>query len=312
MKHFGLLLIALLALSLVGAQCTAPPSPTATPLPATQVAPTQPPAPTEAPKAATKGQVPLAPEGTLLRKIQDRGKLIAGVKYDVPTFGYLNPTTNQLEGFDVDLVKYIANYILGDPNAVEFKQAVSKDRIPFLQNGVVDIIASTMTINAERAQQIDFSDVYYVAGQSLLVPLKSNIASVNDLKGKNVCTVKGSTPEQNIRKFAPEANVILFDTYSECVAAMDSGRVDAVTTDDIILLGYAKESPDKYKVVGERFTVEPYGVGIAKGNQELLDAVNAAIRQAKQSGEWARIYETNLGTQAPAEPPPQDWHQLVQ
>jgi putative glutamine transport system substrate-binding protein len=293
MKRIGFLLIALLALGLVGAQCAAPPTPTPTP-----------------PLPEAKG-LPKAPEGTLLRKIQDRGKLTAGVKYDVPTFGYLNPTTNQLEGFDVDLVKYIASYILGDPNAVEFKQAVSKDRIPFLQGGVVDIIASTMTINEDRAKQIDFSDVYYVAGQSLLVPLKSTIASVDDLKGKNACTVKGSTPEKNIRTFAPEANVILFDTYSECVAAMDAGRVDTVTTDDIILLGYAKQSPDKYKVVGERFTVEPYGVGIAKGNQELLDAVNAAIRQAKQSGEWAKIYEKNLGTKAPAQLPSQDWHELV-
>jgi ABC-type amino acid transport substrate-binding protein len=129
MKRIGFLLIALLALGLVGAQCAAPPTPTPTP-----------------PLPEAKG-LPKAPEGTLLRKIQDRGKLTAGVKYDVPTFGYLNPTTNQLEGFDVDLVKYIANYILGDPNAVEFKQAVSKDRIPFLQGGVVDIIASTMTIN---------------------------------------------------------------------------------------------------------------------------------------------------------------------
>ena len=252
-----------------------------------------------------------APEGTLLRKIQDRGKIIAGVKYDIPTFGYLNPITNQLEGVDVDLVKAIAEYIFGDANAVEFKQAVSKDRIPFLKEGVVDLVASTMTITEERTKEIDFSDTYYVAGQSLLVPKSSSVASIGDLKGKRVATVKGSTSETNIKEKAKDADIVLFDTYSEGVAAMDANRADTVTTDDIILYGFVKQSPDKYKVVGGQFTVEPYGLGVPLGSKELLEAVNQALRKLIESGGWAKIYEKHLpGSKAPA-PPPRDWRQVT-
>lgn len=254
--------------------------------------------------------LPKAPDGTLLRKVQDRGKLIAGVKYDIPTFGYLNPISNQLEGFDIDLVKAIAEHIFGDPNAVEFKQAVSKDRIPFLKEGVTDVIASTMTITEERTKEIDFSDTYYVAGQSLLVPKNSTVASITDLKGKRVATVKGSTSEVNIKEKAKDAEVVLFDTYSEGVAAMDANRADAVTTDDIILYGFVKQSPDKYKVVGGQFTVEPYGIGVPLGSKELLTAVNDALRKQIANGGWAKIYEKHLlGSKAPA-PPPRDWRQV--
>jgi len=121
-------------------------------------------------------------------------------EYDVPMFGLLNPTSNKVEGFDVDIAKEIATAIFGNPDAIEYKEAVSKNRIPFLQDGTVDLVISTMTVNADREQQIDFSNVYYLAGQSLLVPKASAIASINDLAGKKVGTAKGSTSENNIRK----------------------------------------------------------------------------------------------------------------
>lgn len=275
-------------------------------------APSTPPvsAPGSTAPAAAKG-IPKAPAGTLLRTVQDRGKIIAGVKYDIPTFGYLNPVTNKLEGFDIDIVKGVANYIFGDPEAVEFKQAVSKDRIPFLKDGVVDIVASTMTITEDRTKEIDFAETYFVAGQSLLVPANSTIKSIADLSGKKVATVKGSTSETNLRTKAPGAEVILFDTYSEAVQAMDTNRADTVTTDDIILYGYVKQAPNKYKVVGGQFTVEPYGIGVAKGNAELLNAVNEALRGMIKSGDWGKIYEKNLpGSKAPG-PPPADWRKVT-
>lgn len=268
-----------------------------------------------APSPQPQGQpqvkgLPKAAEGTFLRKIQDRGKVVAGVKYDIPTFGYLNPLTSKLEGFDIDIVKAIAEHIFGDPEAVEFKEAITRNRIPFLTDGVVDIVASTMTITEERTKEIDFADTYFVAGQSILVPKNSAIAGVNDLGGKRVATVKGSTSEVNVRAKAPQSDVILFDTYSEAVAAMDANRADAVTTDDIILYGFVKQSPDKYKVVGGQFSVEPYGIGVAKGNAELLQAVNDALRMQVQMGGWAKIYEKHLpGSKAPA-PPPRDWRQV--
>ena len=268
-------------------------------------------APAPQPQAQTQMKtLPKAPEGTLLRKVQDRGKIVAGVKYDIPTFGYLNPLTNKLEGFDIDIVKAVAEHIFGDPEAVEFKEAISRNRIPFLTDGVVDIVASTMTITEERTKEIDFADTYFVAGQSILVPKNSAVAGVNDLGGKRVATVKGSTSEVNVRAKAPQADVILFDTYSEAVAAMDANRADGVTTDDIILYGFVKQSPDKYKVVGGQFTVEPYGIGVAKNNTELLQAVNDALRTQVQMGGWAKIYEKHLpGSKAPS-PPPRDWRQV--
>jgi putative glutamine transport system substrate-binding protein len=244
-----------------------------------------------------------------LAAIKARGKLIAGVKYDVRIFGYLNPETNQVEGFDVDLAKAVAERIFGSPDAIQFEEAISRNRIPYLDEGRVDVVFSTMTANATRAKQIDFSDTYYVAGQSLLVPVNSDIKSVADLSGKRVGTAKGSTSEVNIRSFAPTAQIELFDAYAQAVAAMDAGRLDAVTTDDIILYGFERNSPDKFKVVGGQFTQEPYAAGVKLGNTELLEEVNATLRDLKESGEWAAIYKKWIGTD-PAAVPPQKWEDV--
>ena len=322
-----LILLALVLAACGGGQASAPAAPTTAPAAkpaATQApaaAPTQAPAAkateapaakaTEAPKTAGGGPLPQAAAGTALRKVQDRGKIIVGVKYDVPTFGYLNPITNKLEGFDVDLAKGIAKYIFGKEDAIEFQQAVSANRIPFLQNDTVDLIASTMTANAERAQQIDFTRTYYVAGQALLVPANSAITGVKDLGGKTVCSVQGSTSEKNVREKAPQGtNIVLFQTYSECVQAMDAGRADAVTTDDNILLGFVKQSPNKYKVPDERFTIEPYAMGVKKGNKELLDAVNAALEGMIKDGTWAKLYAANLPGAKVPNPPPTNWQDV--
>ena len=260
---------------------------------------------------SSSGGVPRAPEGTALRDIQDRGKIVVGVKSDVPGFGYLNPRTNQYEGFDVDLAKAIAREVLGSDSAVEFREAKSADRIPFLNAGQVDLVLSTMTANAERAQQIDFTDAYYVAGQSLLVKKDSTINGLKDLGGKTVCSATGSTSEKNIREKAPQAQVVLFGTYSECVQQVDTGRAEAVTTDDIVLFGFVKDSPDRYKLTGGQFTVEPYAGGVKKGSPELLKAVNDAIKNIKSSGEWKRIYERNLpGVAVPTNPPPVAWEDV--
>jgi putative glutamine transport system substrate-binding protein len=267
---------------------------------------------TTTPGTSGSAGIPKAAEGTMLRKVQDNGKLVAGVKYDQPTFGLLNPATNRLEGFDVDLVKGITREILGSEDKVEFKQAISRDRIPFLEQGVVDLIASTMTANEERAQQVQFSYTYYVAGQSLLVPKNSTINGISGLSGQSVGTVKGSTSEKNISEKAPQANIVLFDTYSEAVAAMDSGRLQAVTTDDSILFGFVYQSPDKYKVVGGQFTIEPYAMAAAKVDATLLEAVNNALGKIMSSGEWARIFEKNFGSLGLKAPPipPRDWREV--
>lgn len=262
---------------------------------------------------ATGGTAAKAKEGTLLRKIQDRGKIIIGVKYDVPLFGYLNPQANAVEGFDVAIGKEIAKKIFGDEKKVEWKQAVSKDRIPFLQQDVVDLVISTMTINADREKEIDFSNVYYLAGQSLLVPKGSAIKSYKDLAGKNVCSAKGSTSEANVRKFAPQAVLMLFDSYSECVTAMTGKRADAVSTDDNILMGFASQNKD-LALVGGTFTYEPYGIGIKKGSTELQQLVNDLLKDMKKSGRWKELYKKEIGDKAGTttpEPPIDNWREIV-
>ena len=258
---------------------------------------------------ARKG-LPPAAGGTLLRKIQDRGKMIVGVKYDVPMFGLLDRRTNKVEGFDADIAREIVGYILGNLDAVEFREVLPKNRISSLQDGMLDLVISTMTINAEREQQIDFSVVYYVAGQSLLVPRNSKIAGVQDLVNKRVGTARGSTSEQNIRAVAPQVDVQLFDSYSAAVAAMDAGQLDVVTTDDNILIGFQAKEPNKWKLVGGTFTKEPYGVGIAKGHPELVEAVNHVIRDLKASGKWNEIYKRNIPSDPP-DPPIDDWRKIV-
>jgi ABC-type amino acid transport substrate-binding protein len=143
------------------------------------------------------------------------------------------------------------------------------------------------------------------------VPTDSDITDVKSLAGKVVGTVKGSTSETNVRKAAPEAQIELFDTYAEAVQAMQSGRVAVVTTDDIILYGFQKQNPDKFKVVGGQFTTEPYAAGVKKGNTELLNEVNAAIRDMKQSGKWTETYKQWISEENVPEVPPQDWRDVT-
>ena len=333
MRIRSLLPCVLLMLALITAACgtsptgtapTASTAPTAAATAASDSAPTAAPtaaasdsAPTVAATVAVIDSAPTAASGgpataddKSLEAVKQRGKLIVGVKYDVQLFGFLNPETNKVEGFDVEMARAVAQRIFGNPDAIEFKEAVSKNRIPYLDEGVVDVVFSTMTANEERAQQIEFSDCYYVAGQSLLVPSSSTITGVKDLAGKTVGTAKGSTSEKNIRAAAADAKVELFDSYSEAVQAMQSGRVDAVTTDDIILYGFQKLNSDKFKVVGGQFTQEPYAAGVKKGNVALLNEVNAALRDLKQSGKWAELYKTWISdTAVPV--PPQDWRDVV-
>ncbi|HVG97617.1 MAG TPA: glutamate ABC transporter substrate-binding protein [Chloroflexota bacterium] len=251
--------------------------------------------------------LPTFAPGSYMAKIMQRGKLVAGVKQDQPLFGYLNPRTNQLEGFDVDIVKEIAKALFNDasPSRLELKPVTSASRIPLLQEGGIDIIAATMTITDERKQQIDFSDVYYLAGQSLLVKKDSPTTKIQDLDkaDKTVCSATGSTSEQNITKFAPNAQKVLFAGYADCVTALQQGRADGVSTDDIILAGFAAQDPT-LKLVGGQFTTEPYGLGINKSSTGFLEFVNSTLRTMKTNGRWKAIYNQWLSSIGPAPEPP--------
>ena len=231
------------------------------------------------------------PADSTLGKIQAKGELTIGVKFDVPPFGFKNPQTNNVEGFDVDMGKALATKLGVKPKFIE---AISDNRIPFLQKGTADVILSTMTINAERVEQIEFSDPYYIARGRVLVKEGSPIKGVEDLAGRKVCTALGSTYEENLKKQAPKAKRSLVDSYSECLELIQNGAVDAVSTDDVILTGMIIQD-DTLKLVGEELTQEPYGAGIKKGETEVQEFVNETFDELKQDGRWKQFYERWVG-----------------
>ncbi len=242
--------------------------------------------------------------GTTLGKIQEKGEITIGVKFDVPPFGFKNTGSGDVEGFDVDLGKAIAEKLGVEPKFIE---AISDNRIPFLEKGTADVILSTMTINEERVGQINFSDPYFIAkGRILVKSDNEEITGVDTLAGKSVCTALGSTYEATLKKQAPDADLKLVDSYSECLELLKNDTVQAVSTDDVILTGMIiQEGEDKLKLVGDELTQEPYGAGIKKGDQELTDFVNQTFEEFKTSGKWKEAYDKWVGqyTGEDQEPP---------
>ena len=249
------------------------------------------------------------PPDSTMAALKERGKIVVGTKFDQPLFGLKNPTTGDIEGFDVEIAKLIAERI--DPDLeVEFIEAVSRNREPFIQEGKVDIVVATYTINDTRKQVVDFAGPYYIAGQDIMVRSDdTTIKGVEDLNGKKVCSVQGSTSIVNVQQRAPQADLsITFDTYSKCADALADGRVEAVTTDNIILLGLIKDRGEEFKLVGNTFTEEPYGIGLKKGDDEFRDFINDVLEEIYESGEWEEAFDRTVGTageEAP-EPPPVD------
>lgn len=226
-----------------------------------------------------------------LETIKEEDKIVFGVKNDTRLFGLKNPSSGEIEGFDIDIAKEIAKQIVGDEKKIEFKEVTSKTRVPMLQNGQIDAIIATMTITEERKKEVDFSDVYFEAGQSLLVKKGSSIKSIDDVKeGTKVLAVKGSTSTQNIREKSPKAEVLEYENYTEAFTALKSGQGDVLTTDNAILYGMAAED-NNYEVVGEPFTDEPYGIAVKKGNEDLLKEINAVLKELKTSGKYDEIYK---------------------
>ena len=246
--------------------------------------------------------------GDDLAAIKEAGTLRVGIKYDQPLFGVNTP--NGVVGFDAEIAKLVAEAIFedGDPAShIEFTEAVSANREPFLQNDQVDIVAATYTINDERDQVVDFAGPYYVAGQDIMVPSgnPNGIESVDDLNTADLttCSVDGSTSIQNFEEKAPEGETITFDTYSKCAEAMSDGRADAVTTDNVILLGLIDQSDGEFQLVENPFTEEPYGIGVPEGS-DMRCFVNGVLQDAYDSGAWADAFEATVGTVAEKTPEP--------
>jgi len=241
--------------------------------------------------------------GSTMAKLQEAGEITIGVKFEVAPFGFKNVQTGEVEGFDIDVAKAIAADLGAKPKFIE---ALSDNRIPFLKDGTADLILSTMTINAERDEEIDFSEPYFIARGRILVKKSDNsITSVANLDGKRVCTALGSTYEATLKKQAPKAKTTLVDGYSECLEAIQNGSVDAVSTDDVILTGMIIQDDSLKLVGGPELTTEPYGVGIKEGDSGMQDFVNESVQKFKDDGRWAKSYEKWVGqyTKEEQDPP---------
>ncbi|QCB96854.1 glutamate ABC transporter substrate-binding protein [Arthrobacter sp. PAMC25564] len=226
--------------------------------------------------------------------IKSSGKVRIGVKQDQPGLGFKDAATGEYSGFDIEIAKWIAASLGISKDKIEFKPIPSANRESAITNGDIDYYVGTYSITDKRKQLIDFAGPYFVTGQGLLVKKdNSTINSEKDLSGKNVCSATGSTPIQNIKANFPGTKTTEFDTYSQCVEALKSGQVDAVTTDQAILLGYASQEPDTLKVVGQPFTVEKYGVGLKKGDTALRQFINKMFTDGGTV--WQKLYDQSLG-----------------
>jgi glutamate transport system substrate-binding protein len=241
-------------------------------------------------------------DGTAMKEFADSGNITIGVKYDQPGIGFKGATDDMPEGFDPEIGKILAGSLGIAPEDITWKETISDNREPFLTEGEVDLVIASYSITDERRQIVGQAGPYYVTGQQLLVGSDSDISTLDDVKGKEVCSVTGSTSLDNIK--AEGAKPRGFDTYSECVDQVLSGTVDAMTTDGAILLGYAAEHPEELKVVVEPFSEERYGVGYSKDKPEMCQWIVDTLKKAEDDGKWADAFEATLGQSGVDTPEP--------
>jgi len=245
---------------------------------------------------------PQVTSGSFMAKVRARGYLIAGVDQSTYRFGFFNPLNNQIEGFDIDMVRAVAKAIFGnsDPNTVHFKAISDDQRIRDTTDGTVDIVAHTMTITCDRLKMIDFSSVYFEAAQRVLVLKNSTAKSLDDLHGQKVCATSGSDSVARIEQH--HAIAVQVPYWTDCLVRLQQGDVAAISTDDSILDGLAAQDPWT-KIIGPPLTSEPYGLAISKQHPEFVRFVNAVLQQLRTDGQWKSIYTRWLGTPA-KDPPP--------
>ncbi|MFJ1656309.1 glutamate ABC transporter substrate-binding protein [Streptomyces sp. NPDC088337] len=225
------------------------------------------------------------------------GKVKVGIKFDQPGLGLKQPD-GSFSGFDVDVATYVAKELGYKPAQIEWVETKSAERENALARGDVKFIVATYSINDERKQKVDFAGPYLLAHQDLLVKADSKISKGTDLNGKKLCSVAGSTSAQNVQKsIAPDAALKENAGYSECIAALQSGAVDAVTTDDSILAGFASQDNYKgqFKLAGLKLSNENYGIGVKKGDTATVDKINSALEKMVSDGSWDAAVKKNFG-----------------
>ncbi len=251
--------------------------------------------------------------GTTMAELSEAGSITVGTKFDQPGFG-LQGLDGKPAGFDVEIAKIIAAKLGISEDSIEWKETPSAVREESIERGDVDMVVATYTINDKRRERISFAGPYYVAGQQLMVAADDTaITGPESLKanpGSKVCSVTGSTPAENIKTYlaAPD-QLVLFDVYDKCADALRTGQVAAVTTDNVILLGFVAESDGQFKLVGEQFTEEPYGIGVSKGDTAFCEFVNTTLAEAAEDGSYEEAWTSTAGevegSQTPTLPEPQ-------
>ena len=240
--------------------------------------------------------------GSTMAELAEAGEITIGTKFDQPLFGLVGPDGTPV-GFDVEIGKIIAAKLGIDADKIKWEETVSANREPFIENGQVDIVIATYTINDERKEVISFAGPYYEAGQSILTLADNDdIKSEDDLVGQPVCSVSGSTPADNLAELGAE--VVLTDTYANCLEPLRTGQVVAVSTDNVILAGLAAQNEGEFQVVGEPFTQEPYGIGLAKDDVDFRDFINDVLEESYEDGSYEQAWNDTAGTVLPFVDPP--------
>ncbi|MEU4835137.1 glutamate ABC transporter substrate-binding protein [Streptosporangium sp. NPDC023615] len=251
-----------------------------------------------APVAAAADILP----GSTMEKIKQRGELLVGGSLDAPLLSQQNPTTGQVEGFDADMGKALAKYIIGEPK-VKIVNSASETREALLSNGTVDVVLQTYTITPERAEQVAFAGPYYSSGLSLAVRKgTTGIARPEDLNGKTVIAGANTPAIPAIKKIAPQAKIVTFGSDPECMQALKQERGDAYVQDETLLVANAQKDPS-VQVVGSPFTEDPYGIGLKHGDEQFKKFVNDWLKKIQADGLWQKTWKNSLGTVVRGEAP---------
>ncbi|MFI2281688.1 glutamate ABC transporter substrate-binding protein [Nocardia beijingensis] len=246
--------------------------------------------------------------GPAIDAIRARGRLLVGLDTGSNLFSYRDPISGAIVGFDADIAREVARDLLGSPDLIEFRSLGSAERESALQNRTVDLVAKTMTINCERREKVTFSTVYLRANQRVLAVKNSGIRSLADLAGRRVCIVSGTTSLEHMRRDQPAATILTVPSWADCLVVLQQRQVDAVSTDDAVLAGLAAQDPYT-ELVGGSISEEPYGLGITKGNDDLVRFVNGTLERIRNDGTWVALYQKYLTVLGPVPAPPAPTYQ---
>jgi glutamate transport system substrate-binding protein len=232
-----------------------------------------------------------------MARIERRGVLTVGIAFDQPLFGYKDPKTGRITGFDAEMARMVAAAITGSERNIQFVEAVPRNREAWLRSGVVDVVIATYSITEERRRIVEFTKPYYYAGQDILVRAADpRVRGIDDLAGMKVCVAWGSTSMKRLRARLPAARIVSVDAFGECLPALIGGNVDAVSTDDTVLLGMLSRNPDLLRLIGKPFAREPYGMGVRRGDVVFRDYLNGLIDRYLREGGWDQAFRKTIGT----------------